>query len=87
MTRPEQIQPSTSIAGPFLGELVDTGQALELSAIGANIAHEVDRPDLIGADRRLRPRPARADALAWPPARELQAARRHSRQARPALIA
>jgi len=58
---------------PRLGELVRDRQALELATVGAGIEHEVDRPDLVGAARRLRPRPARGDALAWPSARELQA--------------
>jgi len=58
---------------PLLGPLVGDGQALELLAVCTPVEHEVVRPHLVGAGRRLPPRPARRDALARPPTRHLQA--------------
>ncbi len=57
----------------LLRELVGNRQAFELPPVGTGIEHEIDGPDLVGAVRRVGPRPTTGDALARPSARKLQA--------------
>jgi hypothetical protein len=49
--------PSVSVVGD--------GQALELLAVGAPVEHEVVRPHMVGARRRVRTWAAGRDALSW----------------------
>src|SRR5690606_21037786 len=57
----------------FTRVLIDDRQALELLAVGAGVEHEVISPDLIGTERRNRPRPARSNAPPRPLLRHLKA--------------